>query len=182
MQKKTLFITVILLFVFDLIFVFLHFNNYIVNLFKETGLFMPLLINIFILMFIAIKLKKWWLLILPSILCFLLGIYIFLVILLNSLVSWQYDNIHSPMRTETLMIKHRSATLGETTFFYEFYKTSFMGLIIKKLDGTDMEIMVRDSSREKGDLELLNIQSPTWVNETTVILHTLNGDKTIMIE
>lgn len=182
MQKNPLFITVILLFVFDLIFVISHFNNYTVNLFKETGLFIPLLINIFILMFIAVKLDKWWLYILPSILCFLLGIYILLVIFFNSILSWQYDYVHSPMRTETLMIKHRSATLGETTFFYEFYKTSFMGLLIKKLGGTDLRIMVRDSSREKDDLEVLNIQSPTWVNETTVILHTLNGDKTIILE
>lgn len=99
----------------------------------------------------------------------------------NSLSSWQYDNIHSPRRTETLMIKHRSATLGETTFIYEFYRKSFMGLLLTKLDRSDLNIMLRDINDNKA-MDLLNIQSPTWVNETEVILHTLSGDKTIILK
>lgn len=101
--------------------------------------------------------------------------------MLNSVVSWQYDRIHSPRMTETLTIGHRSATLGETTYIYGFYKSSFMGLLIKKLDGMDFNIVVRDSP-EKDDLKVLNLKNPTWVNETTVIFHTLNGDKTVSLE
>lgn len=56
-----------------------------------------------------------------------------------------------------------------------------MGLIVRKLDGMDLEIVVRDS-QEKGDLEVLNVKNPTWVNETTVIFHTLNGDRTVVLE
>ncbi|MBT2291905.1 hypothetical protein J7E73_22805 [Paenibacillus albidus] len=178
-SKYYLVIIAFLLFATDLIYVYAYFNNYSVNLFKGSGYFMPLLINIGFLMYIAFTFDKWWLYIVPSLLCFLLGIYFISVLLFNSLVSWQYDNIHSPRRTETLLIKHRSASLGETTFIYEFHKKSFMGLLLKKLDGADME--VRDS-HDKNALDVLNIRNPTWVNESTVILHTLNGEKTIMLE
>ncbi|AJS58549.1 hypothetical protein [Paenibacillus sp. IHBB 10380] len=174
-------ITAVLIFALDLIYVFAHFNNYSVNLFTGSGYIIPLIINIGFLMFIAFAYDRWWLYIVPSFLCVLLGMYIVFVLLFNSIVSWQYDNIHSPKRTETLMIKHRSASLGETTFIYEFYRKSFMGLLLTKLDRSDLEIMLRDTHDKKA-MDLLNIQSPTWVNETEVILHTLSGDKTIILE
>lgn len=187
MQGKTLpkyylfVITAVLIFALDLIYVFAHFNNYSVNLFLGSGYIIPLIINIGFLMFIAFTYNRWWLYIVPSFLSLLLGIYIVIVLFFNSLFSWQYDNIHSPRRTETLMIKHRSATLGETTFIYEFYRKSFMGLLLTKLDRSDLNIMLRDTNDNKA-MDLLNIQSPTWVNETEVILHTLSGDKTIILK
>ncbi|ULO04782.1 hypothetical protein H1230_16635 [Paenibacillus sp. 19GGS1-52] len=180
-SKYYLFITTFFLIIFDLVLSFVYSNNYDVNLFKGTGYFIPLLINVGFLFYIAMRFQKWYLYIVPSILSFLLGIYFVWILITNSLVSWQYDDVHSPIETETLTIKHRSAMLGETTFFYEFYKKSFRGLFIKKLDKSDLEIILRDT-QGKDDLEVLNIQSPTWVNETTIIFHTIEGDKTIILD
>lgn len=182
-MKKVLFKYGLLIFLifFDIFLFYVHSNNYDVIFFKGTKYFIPLLINVSFLFYIAIRFDRWWLYIAPSILSFLLGIYFIWVFILNSIVSWQYNDFHSPLKQETLTIRHRSATLGETTYIYEFYKKSFMGLLIKKIDGMDLEIMVRDFHR-KDDLEVLNVQSPTWVNETTVIFHTLNGDKRIDLD
>lgn len=180
-SKYYIWIAAVLLFLCDLLVYFAYTHNYVVIFFKGTGFFIPLLINAGFLFYIAVHFDRWWLYILPSLLAFILGIYFVWIFILNSIVSWQYDRIHSPLWTETLTIGHRSATLGETTYIYEFYQTAFMGLLLKKLDGMDLSIMVRDSDR-KEDLEVLNIKKPTWVNETTVIFHTLDGDKTVILK
>lgn len=180
-KNHYLLIAAVFLVVCDILLYLVHSHNYEVILFKGTGYFIPLLLNVGFLMYIALRFGKWWMYILPSILAFVLGIYFIWIFILNSVVSWQHDSIRSPLGQERLTIAHRSATLGETTYFYEFYKSSFMGLIVKKLDGMDLEIMVRDS-QEKGDLEVLNVKNPTWVNETTVIFHTLNGDRTVILQ
>ena len=85
------------------------------------------------------------------------------------------------MGKETLVIKHRSVILGETSYIYEFYKKTSMGLFIKKLDESDLTMIVRYPDR-KDDLQMLSTKHPTWVNETTIILHTIEGDTTITLD
>ena len=177
-SKHYLPITTFLLIIFDLILIFIYSDDYVVDLFKRTGYFIPLLINVGFLFYIATKFRQWILYILPSVLFFMLGIYFVFMLII---VPWQYDDFHSPLGTETITIKHRSTTLGETQYFYEFYEKSFMGLLIKKLDNkSDLGIMLQDSEG-RDDLEVLNIQSPTWENEATIIFHTIEGDKTFIL-
>ncbi len=128
----------ILLAVMDLMLIIMHITDYYILLLKPTGYLIPLAINITVLSIIGFRSSrfKWW-----TIIGLIAGIVIFIghgtmILLLGN----SYTKIDSPHSNTSLVIEARHATLGETTYFYNFYKTNF-GLIGKQLKDQSFQYM-----------------------------------------
>jgi len=98
------------------------------------------------------------------------------------IMNWDYEYLDSPKGTETLIIKHRVATLGESNYFFEFYKKSFHGLLMNKLAAQDLAIMVRDHERYPNAMKALGFDHPNWLSEKNVMFDSKDGRKEIILK
>ncbi|MGO4789165.1 hypothetical protein AB4124_17260 [Paenibacillus sp. 2KB_20] len=86
----------------------------------------------------------------------------------------------SPKGTETLIIKHRVATLGESHYSYEFYQKSFP-FLMKKLPEEDVGITVYDHDSHPNAERTLGFDRPVWLNEKEVVFESKDGRKKITL-
>lgn len=96
-------------------------------------------------------------------------------------MEWEYDVVDSPKGTETLLIKYRVATLGESHFSYEFYQMS-SPFLMKKLTDQDVGFIVYDRVSYSDAKEVLGFDRPDWLNEKVVIFESQNGPKKIRLK
>lgn len=141
-----------LLAVMDIVLLIMHFSGYYFIFLLPTGYILPLILNILILSimgFRSARIRSFWVII-----GLMLSIPILLLhALMVSLLENNYTTIDSPDNRQSLVIEHRNFTLGETTYYYEFYKTKF-GLIGKHLDGQPIRVMVRSSDMGDGEMKV----------------------------
>ncbi|QWU15041.1 hypothetical protein SAMN04487895_109249 [Paenibacillus sophorae] len=97
-------------------------------------------------------------------------------------MEYHYRYLHSPKRTETLIVKYRVATLGESSYFFGFYQKSFLGLLMQKLNGQEYSDMISDYKAYKTPEEVLGLDYPKWINEKELIFNTLAGEKKIIMK
>lgn len=91
-------------------------------------------------------------------------------------MNWDYTEVVSPKGTETLIIKYRQATLGESHYSYEFYQKSY-SILMKKHIYDDMEFII--FGRHLNARQALGIDDANWLNEKAVIFETADGRKKI---
>jgi hypothetical protein len=79
-------------------------------------------------------------------------------------------------------IEYRSFTLGETTYLYEFYKTSF-GFIGKRLDDQEIKLVIQGKDHPSGlDAEdALGLETAEWITDDTVRFSTWRGIKELSL-
>lgn len=77
------------------------------------------------------------------------------------LMEYSYDTLQSPDRQTSLMIEHRNFTLGETSYYYRFYKKVSYLPIIERLD-QDVDFFTRDAYLD--DLQALGAEQAEWHN------------------
>ncbi|WP_210611188.1 hypothetical protein [Priestia flexa] len=165
----------IFLFVMDLGLTSMHLSGYFFLFLKPTGYLIPLVINIIVLFFVN---KKLWIglgLIVGIPALFIHG---FMVLFMD----YDYTKIDSPSHKQSLVIEYRHVTLGETTYFYHFYKTRF-GVIGRFLDNQSVEFMVRGPEYpvEEGAEAALGAHNPTWVSKDIVRFNSWKGAKDVYL-
>lgn len=98
------------------------------------------------------------------------------------LADYSYTKIDSPHKQHSLVIEYRHFTLGETTYFYNFYKTKF-GFIGKFLDGQSVEIMVQGTEHPVGfgAEDILGINNPFWLTKDIVRFQSWKGIKDVCL-
>lgn len=166
--------TLIILGIMDLILVIMHYTDYIFLILKPTGYVIPLTINLLIIAVISFrsKISKIWTII---------GVLICIpVILAHGFMIWLFDysytKIDSPHHQQSLIIEYRHATLGETTYFYDFYKTKFH-LIGKRLGDEAITMMVQSKNHPGAtDAEgALGLDNEEWLTANVVRFFTWQG-------
>lgn len=107
----------------DLILIVMHFADYFILFLRPSGYLIPLGINIVVLSVIGFRsgFSKILLIISVFVSMPILLFYVFMILLLDN----NYTKIDSPYHQQSLVIEYRDATLGETTYYYNFYKTLF---------------------------------------------------------
>ena len=137
----------ILLGVMDLVLIILHLTDYFILFLKPTGYLVPLGINFIVLSVIGFRssFPKIWT---------IMGLFVSIPVILFQgltvlILESNYAKIDSPHNQQSLVIEYRHATLGETTYFYDFYKTKF-GLIGKHLNEQSIEIMIPATEHPSG--------------------------------
>ncbi|MCZ8522485.1 MULTISPECIES: hypothetical protein [Paenibacillus] len=143
----------------------------------------PLLMHTILFAFLFIVLKKQflWVPFVGTILLF----FLWSITYITSLIfEWNSISLHSPKGTETLTIKYRTAVLGESNHFYEFYQKGLFGtLLMRKIgDGDFFRIVVFDRKETPDAIKALGAGDPRWVDEKTVIFHTKDGQKQIHLK
>ncbi|MBM7603053.1 hypothetical protein JOC75_001023 [Metabacillus crassostreae] len=170
----------ILLGVMDLVLIIFHLTDYFILFLKPTGYLVPLGINIIVLSVIGFcsSFPKIWIII---------GIFVSIpVILFNGLTVLILDNdyikINSPHNQQSLVIEYRHASLGETTYFYNFYKTKF-GLIGKYLNEQSIEIMIPGTEHPSGlgAEDVLGLGMEKWITANAVRFITWQGMKDVYL-
>ncbi|MBD2869057.1 hypothetical protein [Paenibacillus arenilitoris] len=170
-KNKTVFFFLAALAGIDVIFILLSINDYAVYFLHTSGWHMPILFNVvsLVILFFISKKKILWIpvsVLILFLILFRLGFLFY---------GWHYDYAVSPKGTETLIIKHRVATLGESQYFYEFYRKS--GIVMKKLAEQNFKIIVhyQDRDRYPNARKTLGLDHPIWRDEKEVGFETKDG-------
>lgn len=170
----------IILVIIDFILVVMHFTDYVLLFLKPTGYIIPLVINLVIIIVIGFRSKfpKVWLITVTIAFLFIS----IPILLFHGFIIWlqdySYTEIDSPYNQQSLVIEYRHATLGETTYFYHFYKTKF-GFVGKRLDDQSISIMVRDYPAGIDAEGVLGLGNEEWITENTVRFNTWQGMKDV---
>ncbi|EIM04987.1 hypothetical protein A1A1_18560 [Planococcus antarcticus DSM 14505] len=164
--------------IMDIILVVMNYTGYVLLFLKPTGYVIPLILNILIISVIIFKskLSKVWT-------AAILFIGIPILLFHGFMVLWMdrnYTEIVTPDNQQSLVIEYRHATLGETTYFYNFYKTKY-GFVGKHLDDQSIEVMVRDGSFDIDPEGVLGLGKEKWITENTVRFFTQKGMKDVYL-
>lgn len=170
----------ILLGVMDLVLIIFHLTDYFILFLKPTGYLVPLGINIIVLSVSGFRssIPKVW-----TIIGIFVSIPVFLLKGLTVLIlENDYTKIDSPHNQQTLVIEYRHATLGETTYFYNFYKTKF-GLLGKYLNKQSIEIMIPGTEHPSGlgPEGVLGLGREKWITSNAVRFFTWQGMKDVYL-
>lgn len=168
----------IVLGIMDFILVIMHYTDFVLLFFKPTGYIIPLVLNIVISSVIVFKskLSKVWTITILFIGIPILLFHGFIVLWLDN----DYTEIVNPDTQQSLVIEYRHATLGETTYFYNFYKTKF-GFVGKHLDDQSISMMVRDYTPSIDPEGILGLGKEEWVTVDTVRFSTWEGTKDVYL-
>ncbi len=161
----------------DLLIYLLYTYNYKFSMFLTTGVTYPLLINLAVmLIFIFLLPRLRWLTILTA---FLLLVLFLGYLFFHKLWSYEYYSLTSPQGTNKIYIEQRTATLGETNYFYNFYESEpyLNGLIIKRLNAEELHLISSSPSIDNA----LQLTAPTWISENTILFHTIDGDHPVSL-
>jgi len=166
--------------IMNFILVIMHLTRYVLLFLKPTGYILPLVINIVMIIIILIKSKLskvWTIVVITSILFISIPVMLFYSFILL-LQDYSYTEIDNPYRNQSVIIEYRHATLGETTYFYNFYKTKF-GFIGKRLNDQSITIMVRDYLSSNDAEGVFGLGNEEWLSANTVRFFTREGPKDI---
>lgn len=172
----------VLLVTMDILLVIMHATDYFFLFFKPTGYVIPFAINIIVLAVIGFRAPKIYIFWPISFLCLTIPI-----LLIYSFMIWfmdyNYTIIDSPHDQQSLFIEYRDFTLGETTYFYNFYKTKD-GIVGKKLEDEAIELVIQGTDRPSGELDAkgaLGVGEEQWITEDIVRFSTWKGLKEVQL-
>lgn len=166
----------------DLLLIIMHLFSYYFLFLKPTGYIIPIVANIIVLAIIGFRHPRINnLLVVAGV---LLGTAIMLI---YAFFIWigetSYKKIDSPHKQQALVVEYRKFTLGETTYYYDFYKTKY-GLIGKELSDQSIQIMVQ-GTENPGRLnteEILGMDNSEWIAKRIVRFITFEGPKEIHLD
>lgn len=99
------------------------------------------------------------------------------------IVLWldnDYSEIVNPDTQQSIVIEYWHATLGETTYFFNFYKTKF-DFVGKHLDDQSISMMVRNYSPGNDPEGILGLGKEEWITANTVRFPTWEGMKDVYL-
>ncbi|MEM4992684.1 hypothetical protein WKH56_09085 [Priestia sp. SB1] len=163
MQK---FLVVIIL--FDILICIMKTKGYYFSLLMNTGNLALTVLSVIAAFIVAFQFKskaRKYAAICVLILC--LPILLFNFILNALLIDNSYSTVRYPSGPHKITIEYRNASLGETHHFYNFYKTTVIPGVSKKINTDLVDIMTR--SYVGDDLALLGTDDVKWSKGNSVI-------------
>lgn len=162
----------------NLLWIIMKVTGYVFLFLKPIEFVFSLGINLFVLAilgFRSARVSRLWLIVGLSIGVFLLIFNAFMI----SIKDYGYTTI-DVQEEQALVIEYRHFTLGETTYYYHFYKTKY-GFLGKRLDDQSVQVVVQSSEQSIGvDAEYaLGINNLEWIENNTIRFHTLEGTKEV---
>ncbi|MGG1595508.1 hypothetical protein [Terribacillus saccharophilus] len=174
--------TLIIIGSIDLLLIIMHLFSYYFLFLKPTGYIIPIAANIIVLAIIAFRHPRINnLLVVAGV---LLGTAIMLIF---AFFIWigenSYKKIDSPHNQQALVVEYRKFTLGETTYYYDFYKTKY-GLIGKELSDQSIQIMIQGRENPEGSNpeEILGMDNSEWVTKRIMRFISFEGTKEIHLD
>lgn len=166
----------------DLLLIIMHLFGYYFLFLKPTGYLIPIAVNIVALAIIGFRHPRF------SNLLVVAGVLLgFVIMLIYAFFIWieetSYERIDSPHNQQALVVEYRKFTLGETTYYYDFYKTKY-GLIGKELSDQSIQIMIQGRENPEGSNpeEILGMDNSEWVTKRIVRFISFEGPKEIHLD
>jgi len=170
-KKRFVFLIILLLLLLiNLTVTLLKINNFYIIYFIMNGYTVLGVINVILISILALLINMHKLWIFLGVVLASLNILVNLFLNNFSIATTNYEFIHSPEDTETIMVEYSVVTLGESNYSYDVYhKLKFPGLI-RKLNEESISIIVKASENTKSAKEVLGLNSLLWTDEKTVII------------
>ncbi|EZH64812.1 hypothetical protein DH09_20060 [Bacillaceae bacterium JMAK1] len=165
--------SLVLLGIMNVVLIVIHLTEFHFLVLKTTGYMIPIVINMIVLGvlgFCSSSVRTGWVLIALLLSLPLLIVQSFLVLITEN----SYSSIKSPHGQRSLVVEYRDFTLGETTFFYNFYETRF-GILGRSLEDQSIRIMSRDFPTGMDAEDVLGLHTAEWITAETVRLNTWEG-------
>lgn len=178
-SKKGVVFFLSLLLAMNALFIFMHVYHYEFFIQPLAGWNVPLLLNMSALavaMLVSRKRRAF------SIIISILGMFLLAFRVWVLIMGWNYTTIESPKGTETLVIKYRDATLGERTYFYQFYQASNLTITMKNIAAHHLRVEFDEFDSYPNAKRTLGSDRPIWLSENEVMFHTKDGPFTITMK
>lgn len=180
-QNKVCFLFTLFLLIIDVTYLMLRSNDYEIIILKNAGYLY--LFNIFVVILIGILTKR----IFAFIFVFPIVLILLILFFLHTIFydGTNFDNVVSPDKSRTLIIKHWVATLGESNYQFQFYQqVDNMGFLMKELKGQGVTIRVSHSESPNilDEKEVLGMDQANWIDEKKVIFPSRKGNIIINLE
>jgi len=164
-DKTTMFFIAMVL--FDVLTFLMAKRNYYFSLLLPTGILIPAFLTILSSFLLARKLKvKTYLIVVISI--FVLPIILFNLAIKAIVLDYSYDIVRYTSGPNRITVEHRNATMGETHHFYNFYKSTAILGVSKKVNNDLVEIVTRGTG--DGDLEVLGTYNAEWAENNNKVV------------
>ncbi|MED4285302.1 hypothetical protein P4679_25605 [Priestia megaterium] len=166
MSKTTKFF--VLMIVLDTLIYLMRIKGYYFSLLIPTGNLLLTVLTLVAALTVAFqfksKVKKYTAI---CALILLLPIISFNFVLNALLLDYSYSTVRYPSGPQKITIEYRNASLGETHHFYNFYKTTAIPGVSKKINTDLVDIMTRGYVGD--DLALLGTDNVKWSKDNNVI-------------
>ncbi|MCJ8015290.1 hypothetical protein MUG84_26850 [Paenibacillus sp. KQZ6P-2] len=173
-NKKVFFYSTFLILALDFIVLFLL-PTYQVLFLKETN-YLPLIcLNIILAIFFIKNTKNGFYIVLIILIMLLFIYYLIKSLFIQCYYPFNYKEITSPQKSKSVIIEYRSDLFNQGISHYRVYQKEY-AFLIREL--TKKEIIITEPYFE--DLpkkDLFDFETPTWINEKTVIFDTLEGQR-----
>ncbi|MTH54263.1 hypothetical protein GKZ89_12700 [Bacillus mangrovi] len=163
-KRKNVLVIFIAVLLFDFILILLNLNSYYVTFLQSTGVIMPVLVTILSMYLVAaaFNVRKFWI---------ITGAFAALILigwlsLKPIFFEYSYDKVQAPNGSPSLVIEHRTATLGETSHFYTFYRVTAIPIVMKKLNKDPVSIITRGTNDDS--LTVLGVENSKWSDQKVV--------------
>ena len=178
MMSKTKWILLILV-VMDIALIIIHQTDYVILFLLPTGYVIPIVINMIVFAIIGARSSR----VHP------IWVVVFLIVSLPILFAYgfilwfmddHYAKVESAHHQQSLHIKYRHFTLGETTYSYQFYQSRF-GLIGKKLEDQSIQLVIQ-GTEHPGAIDgegALGLDHAEWITNNIVRFPTWKGMKEV---
>src|SRR5699024_11209507 len=180
-MTKTKWILIILA-IMDSMLVIMHYSDYVLLFLQPSGYIIPIVINVVLIMILLIKskLSKAWTIVVTTAFLFITIPVILVYSLLILIHDESYTKIDNPYKNQSLIIEFRHFTKGETTYFYNFYKTRF-GIFGKHLTDQEFSIMVRHYGSGIDAEGILGLGNEEWISPNAVRFPSSEGLKDVYL-
>ncbi|MDI4647847.1 hypothetical protein [Cohnella hashimotonis] len=160
---KIVFLVLLLLMILvDASLLILYLNGYVLFFLKESIVLSFILAHVVIMLLFSISLS--WarailIISMPIVLGVGLGVYLYAH---YALPQWSYQQFDSPQHKHSLVLRYRTATLGESHYFFETYQKSSNRLLLRHTPSDDFNFILQHDENYTG------IQQVRWLNESTI--------------
>ncbi|MEK4510603.1 hypothetical protein EJP82_07600 [Paenibacillus anaericanus] len=171
-KKRGILLLLGLLLFLDIVFILLRMNQYYIVPFTKPPVAMIILCNIIVLGIILVLKKKIFVATFTTLI--LISIWV-ACSLWSSFMGYNYVDFQSPQHKQTIVVKYRVATLGESHYFFEFYQKSSLGFFMRKLEGQDYNVMLEWSQYASPE-DVLGTNDVKWASEKEAVFDTAEGE------
>ncbi|CAI6084046.1 hypothetical protein COHCIP112018_04208 [Cohnella sp. JJ-181] len=174
--QTVLLVVFLIMILLDATLLILFLNDYL--LFFFTGSRILALIGAHFFMLILFSLAFYWarailIITIPMGICIGVGSYLYVH---YALPQWSYQYFDSPRQTNTVVLRYRAATLGESQYFFEFYQKPSNKMLMHHRTSYDFKLGLKEQEKYRG------IQNVQWLNESTIQFDVQGVSKTLSLD
>ncbi|SFA75150.1 hypothetical protein SAMN05216312_101281 [Cohnella sp. OV330] len=159
----------------DAALLILFLNDYVLFFFNESNVLSLILVHFVILLLFSLS-HSWAKAILivsmPVGICVGLGLYLYAH---YALPQWNDQYFDSPQHEHSLVLRYRTATLGESRYFFEVYQRSSNRLLLRHIKSDDFNFVLKHDEKYTG------IQNVNWIDESTIQFRVQGTTKTLSL-